>query len=194
MTEATQATPVAQEPHAPVVPPAVPTPAPSAAPRQSQPETPPAPKADEKTFTQADIDRIVKERLDRAEKANADKLQKEQEAAEQKRLQEQGQFKELADKEKARADQLEATLKQRDYDALRAKVAADNNLPAAWAVRLVGDDETALTADAKELAKTLVPAAPVPGASPSPKPAGPAGGAGDEAAQAAQRRSILSSW
>lgn len=184
MTVETPVTPVAQEPQAPVVPvtPVVPAP----------PETPPAPKADEPKFTQADIDRIVKDRLDRAEKASAEKLQKEQEAAEQKRLQEQGEFKTLAEKEKARADQLEATLKQRDFDALRLKVATDNNLPAAWAVRLVGDDEAALTADAKELAKTLVPATPVPGASPSPKSSGPAGALSDDEARRTHSRGLYS--
>lgn len=190
MTVETPATPAAepQAPVTPVVPPATPTPAPAT------PETPPAPKAEEKTFTQADIDRIVKERLDRAEKLSAEKLQKEQEAAEQKRLQEQGEFKTLAEKEKARADQLEAQLKQRDYDALRAKVAADHKLPPAMAARLIGDDEAALAADATELAKTLVPATPVPGAGPSPRPSAPAGTQADDDARLAHRRATLSSW
>lgn len=188
MTVETPATPAAepQAPVTPVVPPATPTPAPAT------PETPPAPKAEEKTFTQADIDRIVKERLDRAEKLSAEKLQKEQEAAEQKRLQEQGEFKTLAEKEKARADQLEAQLKQRDYDALRARVAADHKLPPEWATRLIGDDEAALAEDAKALAKTLVPQTPVPGASPSPKPSGPVGAMTDDEARARHSRGLYS--
>ncbi len=182
----------------PVVPPAAPpaTPAPATPPNPAPapPVTPPDPKADEPKFTQADIDRIVKERLDRAEKASADKLQKEQDAAEQKRLQEQGQFKELADKERARADKAEADLKVERHNALKAKVAAENNLPPAWAARLVGEDEAALTLDAKELAKTVAPATPPPGNGPSPKPAGSAGGPSDDEARLAHRRATLSSW
>lgn len=186
MTDATPETPVAQEPQAPVVPPAVPAPAP--------PVTPPAPKADEKTFTQAELNAIVKDRLDRERKAAQEKADADKKAAEEEQAKQQGEWQKLAEQRAADLEKLQAELTKRDYDALRARVAAENHLPAAWAVRLVGDDEAALTLDAKELAKTLVPAAPVPGASPSPKPAGPAGGAGDEAAQAAQRRSILSSW
>jgi len=183
MTEVTPGTTVV-EPVAPVVP----NPAPET------PVTPPEPKADEPKFTQAQLEAIVKERLDRERKASDEKRRKELEDAEAKKLAEQGEFKTIAEREKARADELEARLKQRDFDALRAKVAADNKLPAEWASRLLGGDEAALDADAKALAKTLIPSTPVPGASPSPRPAGLAGGPNDEAAQSAQRRSILSSW
>lgn len=183
MTEIT--TPVAPvaEPTAPVIPAIVP----------ATPETPPAPTA-EKTFTQAELNAILKDRLDRERKAAQDKADADKKAADEEQAKQQGEWQKLAEQRAADLEKLQAEMKKRDYDALRAKVAADNNLPAAWAVRLVGDDETALIVDAKELAKTLIPATPPPGASPSPKPAGSAGGPNDEAAQNAQRRSILSSW
>lgn len=182
------------EPQAPVAEPVAPVaPAPPVAPPVEQtPATPPAPTAEEPKFTQAQVDAILKDRLARADKAAAEKLQKEQEAAEAKRLAEQGEFKTIAEKEKARADALEATLKQRDYDSLRTKVAVANKLPAEMAVRLVGDDETALTDDAKRLVALLVPATPVPGASPSPKPSGPVGAMTDDEARARHSRGLYS--
>jgi hypothetical protein len=125
-----------------------------------------------KTFTQADLDRIVTERL-AAEKARQEKaLAKEREAAEQAKLAEQGQYRELAEREKARAAELEARLAQRERDILRRDVAARHNLPPALAARLQGDDEAAMAADAAELAKLL----PAPGSGASPT--NPASGRG----------------
>lgn len=67
-----------------------------------------------KTFTQEDIDRIVKERLDR-EKAKRDKaVQKEREEAERKRLEEEGKYKEIAESLKSELDAIKG-------DALTAK-------------------------------------------------------------------------
>lgn len=188
MTVETPATPAAepQAPVTPVVPPATPTPAPAT------PETPPAPKAEEKTFTQAELDAILKDRLDRDRKARETQAQKERDDAEQKRLQEQGEFQKIAENEKARADKAEAELQQVRFDALRAKVAVDHKLPPEWAARLIGEDEAALAEDAKALAKTLVPQTPVPGASPSPKPSGPVGAMTDDEARARHGRGLYS--
>lgn len=70
--------------------------------------------AESKTFTQEDIDRIVKERLDR-EKAKREKaVQKEREEAERKRLEEEGKYKEIAESLQAKLDAIQG-------DALKAK-------------------------------------------------------------------------
>jgi hypothetical protein len=92
----------------------------------SVPEVTDTVKTEEARFTQADIDRIVKERLDR-EKANAAKqADKAAEAARAKALEEQGKYKELAEAAqgkvgelepyKERAERLEAVLSKR-WDA-----------------------------------------------------------------------------
>lgn len=60
---------------------------------------------DDKRFTQAELDAIVKDRLDRERKASETKAQREREAAEADALKEQSKFKELADqREKQLAD------------------------------------------------------------------------------------------
>jgi uncharacterized protein DUF4355 len=100
----------------------------------------------ERTFTQADLDRIVRERLAEARK-RADK------DAEDRKLAEQGEFQKLLEQEKARAADLEQQLKQRDHDALKARVAAKHKLPAELAERLRGETEEDLDKDAQALAK-----------------------------------------
>jgi multidrug efflux pump subunit AcrA (membrane-fusion protein) len=69
-------------------------------------------KTDEAKFTQADIDRIVKERLDRAQKQAEEKAKKAQTEAETEQLRKQGEFEKVAQQEKARADEL-APFKER---------------------------------------------------------------------------------
>lgn len=65
-------------------------------------------KAPEKTFTQADIDRIVQERLERAQKkADEAKAKAEAEAA-AKVLAEQGEYQKLSEAQKAKLAELEA--------------------------------------------------------------------------------------
>ncbi len=90
-------------------------------------------QAQERKFTQAELDRIVQERL-----------------AEEKRRGSRTTEQRIAD--------LEAQLAQSKLEALRATVANRHNLPPALAGRLRGSTETELEADAKELSK-LVPAA-----------------------------------
>ena len=79
------------------------------------PVTPPATNggdqqkpAEEAKFTQADIERIIAERLDRERKKAEEKAAKAQAEAEAKALEEQKQYKELAEKHAARIAQLEA--------------------------------------------------------------------------------------
>jgi len=180
MTVEVPATP-ATEPQAPAAP-IVSAPA--------TPATPPAPKADDKTFTQAELDTIVKDRLDRDRKARETQAQKDKDEAEAERLRQQGEFQKIAENEKARADKAEAELKQERFNAMKARIAADHKLPAEWAARLIGDDEAALVEDAKALAKTLAPSTPVPGATPSPKPAGPVGAMTDDEARARHGRGL----
>lgn len=80
------------------------------------------------------------------------------------------------EKRDARILELEASIKQRDEEAaeaaldnLRAKVAADNGIPVAFAARLVGTTEEELVADAKSILSDIA----AQGA--SPEPPAPAG-------------------
>lgn len=72
---------------------------------------------EEKKFTQADVDRIVKERLARAKKDSDD-------AEEKARLEEQGAYKELLDKANAEIE----SLKAEKAEAIRTKAISDGLL------------------------------------------------------------------
>lgn len=68
-----------------------------------------------------------------------------------------GKFEELATARQQEIDRLTADLAERDKTALREKVGRSQKLPDALIVLLQGDDEKALEAHAKELAKHVKP-------------------------------------
>lgn len=73
-------------------------------------------------FTQADVDRIVKERLERADKKAAEAAIKAKADLEAQALAEQGKFKELHDAAAARVTELEPFKAQAErYEAVLAK-------------------------------------------------------------------------
>ena len=95
------------------------------------PATPPATNGgtdqqktvEEAKFTQADVERIIAERLDRERKKAEEKAAKAQAEAEAKALAEQNQFKELAEKHAQRIAKLEAIEpKAQRYEAALTKL------------------------------------------------------------------------
>lgn len=119
-----------------------------------------------KTYTQADIDRIIKDRLEHERKRTETKLERERADAAAKAAADAGDHKTLAEQAQARVAELEAQIAARDAAALRAKVAAAHQLPADLADRLRGATEEELIADAKALAKLIPP--PAAGADSNP--------------------------
>lgn len=101
--------------------------------------------------------------LERYEKAEQER--KEAEMTDMQRLQAQ------LEKLQAERDQAAAELKQRQILDTKRKVAREVGLPEALAERLAGDNEEALTADAKAILEAL-PKAPEPTAQPERKPTG----------------------
>lgn len=106
----------------------------------------------EKTFSQADVDRIVRERLGRERDRFADYDELKAKAGE-------------ADKNKTQLDKvmeklsgLEERAVKAERAALRADVAQAKGLTAAQAKRLQGDTREALEADADELLSMFKPA------------------------------------
>jgi hypothetical protein len=124
----------------------------------------PGPKAgaaDEKKFTQTELDALIQERLERAEKKAKADAEKAAAAAEAKALAEQGKYKELYEQEKAAREEAESKRRALELSALRRKVAEDVKLPTALADRIRGETEEEIRADAKELLAALPkPAAP----------------------------------
>lgn len=119
-----------------------------------------------KTFTQDELNAIVERRL-AEEKTKAERQSKKAaDAAAEKALADNQQFKELAEQRGGRIAELEAEnaglreqLANKDADIWRANVAAKHHLPARLASRIQGATEAEMDADAKELAKELKPAA-----------------------------------
>ena len=72
----------------------------------------PAPAQQERAFTQADVDRIVKERIEREKAKGEAAAQKARQAAEAQALAEQGKFKELSESQGKRIAELEATAQE----------------------------------------------------------------------------------
>lgn len=115
----------------------------------------------ERTFTQADVDRIITERLAK-ERGKAESMAtKAREEAERKAAEEQGKYQELYEAAQKRIAETEARLKASEIASIKREVAARLNMPAALANRLQGDDEASIEADAKALLAALPkPAAP----------------------------------
>lgn len=82
------------------------------------PAQPPAPE--EKKFSQADVERIIKERLERERKKAEQDRQKAEEDARAKALKEQGEFKQLAEEQALRLAKLEEQVKE--VEALQEQV------------------------------------------------------------------------
>lgn len=81
----------------------------------------------EKKFSQADLERLIDERLKRERKQADEKQKKAEEERTLKALEEQQQFRELADKHKARLDEIEPELET--YKAtLETLLAAEKEL------------------------------------------------------------------
>ena len=113
------------------------------------------------TFTQDQVDLIVKERLDR-ERAKAEKAAEKAAAeAERKAAEEQGEYKKLYEKLQGQLTEAEQKAAELEAARLRETVARKHNLPDALAERLRGETEEDLEADAKTLLEAMPkPAAP----------------------------------
>ena len=132
-----------------------------------------------RTFSQADIDRIVTERLAKEKAKSEVAVRRAQEEAEAKRLAEQGEFQKLYEQAQAKLQEAEERAKTLQIEGIKRDVAQRLNLPAALIDRLRGEDEAAIEADAKALIAAL------------PKPAAPDINAGSGAQSSSKPQSWL---
>lgn len=135
-----------------------------AQPVDDQPVSEPAAEAGEKTektFTQAELESIVKERLDRANAKAEKAAQAAREDAERKAAEEQGEFKQLYEKTLAELEAERNAVRKMELDSMRRNVAQEYGLPPQLASRLQGETEEEMATDAKTLAEALPkPSAP----------------------------------
>jgi hypothetical protein len=135
--------------------------------------------AESKTFTQAELDKIVGDRVARERGKFADYDDAKAKAAKFDELDEKS--KSEVEKAAERATAAERRAAEADARALRLEVAASKGLNAAQAKRLVGATQEELEADADEILESFKPAdgtpAPMPG-----KPTADLKGGGDPTA------------
>lgn len=117
------------------------------------------------TFTQADVDRIVKDRVGRVEKKYAGHDDLKARAAQLAALEEsqKSETQKLADQKAAaerQASEAQAAAQAANTELLRYRVAAKAKLSPELAERLKGGTEEELLADAKELLKLVGPQGP----------------------------------
>jgi len=133
---------------------------------QDQTGTPPGGSAGDetgKTFTQAELDRILGERLAREREKYQDYDQLKAASEELKKLKE-AQMSEI-EKAKTAAAEVEAKLKAKEAEVealrveqLRARLVTEAGLPVALASRVRGTTEDEIKADIEELKKLVKPA------------------------------------
>lgn len=102
----------------------------------------------DRTFTQAEIDAIVKQRL--AEQKARDKKQ-----ADEAKLAQDNEWKTLAEQRQQEILDLNAKVAKQEQDALRSRIGAKHKLPEKLIDRIRGETEADMEADAKDLAKTV---------------------------------------
>lgn len=143
-------------------------------PVKSEPQTATEPvKTGAKTFTQEDVDRllkekdqsteqIIKDRLERAKKKAEADAEKARQDAEAEAAKKSGDWQKLAEQrevEIARRDALlaekEALIKAKEIAELKRTVAGKVGLPLELAARLIGETEKDIETDAKALLETL---------------------------------------
>ena len=122
----------------------------------------------ERTFSQADVDRMIAERLSREQKKYADYDALKAAKEELDKLKD-GQKSELEkanaarEKAEAKAKEFEAKVKLMELNALKSKLAAEAGIPAEFADRIRGEDEASIKADIEELKKIFPQRAAVGG-------------------------------
>lgn len=131
-----------------------------------EPENNPEETQEDKLFTQADVDKMIQDRLARADKKKDQAVQKEKEEAERKKLEEQEEYKALADTYKQELDALKSEALGTKKDALLTKAGYnDDQIPLLRGV-VTGESDEDITNSIEQL-KTAFPTKPVY-ADPSP--------------------------
>ena len=109
--------------------------------------------------SQEELDKIIKDRLERAEKKAReemqgliDSLKSENAGLKEENTNYQKQLEGIGEKDKT-ISSLEGEIESYKKAELRRKVAIDNNIPYTLADRIIGDDEESMAEDAKRLAE-----------------------------------------
>lgn len=115
--------------------------------------------ANEKKFSQADLDKFIEARLKREREVGERRAEDIRVEAEKAAAEKAGDFEKLYKAEQRKNEQLARDVEKRDDVAIRLRVCSRHGLTAEkWADRLQGSTEAEYILDAKEIAKDLKPA------------------------------------
>lgn len=109
----------------------------------------------ERTYTQAEVDNLTKDRLARQKAAIEGATQKAREQAEREAAEKQGEFEKLYKETLTKFEQAETRAKAAELASIKTRIGARLNLPAKLQDRLRGETEEEIEADAKELLADL---------------------------------------
>lgn len=109
----------------------------------------------ERVFTQAEVEELVKQRLERDRQARQKELEEARKRAEAEALAKNAEWEKLAKQREEELARLQAELKQRELNELRREIARKVGLPEALALRIAGETAEAMEADAKSILEAL---------------------------------------
>lgn len=119
-------------------------------------------------FTQADIDRIVKERLDREKRKRDEALEAQRKEDERKRLEEEQKYKELYEKLQQDLEAQRATSLQVKKESLLAQAGYSEEQAKTLTKLIEGDDDEALKASLESVKALFPPKREKPYGDPNP--------------------------
>ena len=110
----------------------------------------------EKTFSQAELDKAIKERLERERKKYADyedlkKAKSELDEIKRGKMTEIDKLKADLETAKAESVSLTAQINEMNLNNMKSKIASEMGIPSEFAVRLSGNTEEEVRADAEKL-------------------------------------------
>jgi hypothetical protein len=115
----------------------------------------------EKRFTQADIDRIVKERIERERKKAEELIAKEREESERKKLEEQNEYKSLYEKAIAEAEAIRKEAEREKVESLKTNLLVNAGYTNEQLERvrkyIVGANEDEIKTSLEELLQDIPP-------------------------------------
>ncbi|MBS4195338.1 DUF4355 domain-containing protein [Lederbergia citri] len=117
----------------------------------------PSNKPEEKTFTQAELDKIIADRLAREQKKRDEAIQKERDEAERKRLEEAQQYKELAEKYREELESQKADVLKAKKDAMLAKAGYTDEQIGVLRNTIAGETDEELTQAIEGLKAVIAP-------------------------------------
>lgn len=121
--------------------------------------TPDATGQSERMFKQSEVEALIRERIAKANGKADEAARKATAEAERKAAEEQGKFQELYQRTLTELETERTRRRVTELTMLKRDIGSKFGLPAALVDRLQGEDEDAITADAKALVQALPKAA-----------------------------------